>query len=46
MTDAVARLTAALADRYALERALGQGGIATELAKDIKDAQARGYLGP
>ena len=28
MTDALARLTAALADRYAIERELGQGGMA------------------
>jgi len=29
MPDAVERLTAALSDRYRLERELGQGGMAT-----------------
>ena len=37
MTDAFERLQAALADRYALERELGQGGMATVyLAEDLK----------
>ncbi len=37
MTDVLARLTAALADRYALQREIGQGGMATVyLAHDIK----------
>jgi hypothetical protein len=29
MMDALSRLTAALADRYRIERELGQGGMAT-----------------
>ena len=37
MADASARLAAALADRYAIERELGQGGMATVyLAQDLK----------
>ena len=37
MTDAIARLTRALADRYLIERELGQGGMATVyLAQDVK----------
>ena len=37
MTDGAARLTSALADRYRLERELGQGGMATVyLALDLK----------
>src|SRR5712691_7989805 len=37
MTDAVARLTTALAGRYAIERELGAGGMATVyLARDLK----------
>ncbi len=37
MTDAIDRLTTALADRYLLERELGQGGMATVyLAQDLK----------
>ncbi len=36
MTDALGRLTAALADRYRIERELGQGGMATVyLAHDL-----------
>jgi TolB-like protein len=37
VTDALDRLKAALADRYAIERELGQGGMATVyLARDLK----------
>jgi serine/threonine-protein kinase len=37
MTDSVARLTSALAGRYAIERELGQGGMATVyLAHDVR----------
>jgi serine/threonine-protein kinase len=37
MTDALARLASALADRYRIERELGQGGMATVyLAQDLK----------
>ena len=37
MTDQLARLQDALADRYAIERELGQGGMATVyLARDLK----------
>src|SRR5512134_1537046 len=37
MTDPSLRLTAALADRYRIERELGQGGMATVyLAQDLK----------
>ena len=37
MSDTVERLKAALADRYAIERAIGAGGMATVyLAHDLK----------
>jgi serine/threonine-protein kinase len=37
VTDALRRLTTALADRYRIERELGQGGMATVyLAYDVK----------
>ncbi len=37
MTNPFARLTAALADRYRIERELGRGGMATlYLAHDLK----------
>jgi serine/threonine-protein kinase len=37
MTDQLSRLTAALADRYSIERVLGAGGMATVyLAHDVK----------
>jgi len=37
VTDTLSRLTAALADRYRIERELGQGGMATVyLAQDLK----------
>lgn len=37
MTEILSRLTAALADRYVIERELGQGGMATVyLAEDLK----------
>ena len=37
MTDAFERLKAALADRYAIEREIGAGGMATVyLAEDLK----------
>ena len=38
MSDAASRLNAALEGRYAIERELGEGGMATGyLAADIKD---------
>ncbi len=37
MSDAIARLNAALEGRYAIERELGEGGMATGyLAEDLK----------
>lgn len=41
MDDPVARLTAALKDRYAIERQAGAGGMATVyLARDLKHGRA------
>ncbi len=38
MSDPVVRLNAALEDRYAIERELGEGGMATVyLADDLRD---------
>jgi serine/threonine protein kinase len=43
MTEPVSRLQGALADRYRIERELGQGGMATvSLAEDLK--HQRSYL--
>src|SRR5499426_2466544 len=40
MSDPLTRLTAALSDRYRIERTLGQGGMATVyLAHDLKHAR-------
>ena len=37
MSDPITRLNAALVGRYAIERELGEGGVATVyLAKDLK----------
>ncbi len=37
MSDALGRLTTAVSDRYAIERELGAGGIATvHLAHDVR----------
>ena len=56
MSDPVARLNAALEGRYAIERELGEGGMATVyLAKDLKhngfyparaDTSEKAHLGP
>ncbi len=41
MDDTPARLTAALADRYVIERELGAGGMATVyLAEDLKQKRS------
>ena len=48
MSDPVARLNAALEGRYAIERELGEGGMATvNLADDLKhhSSQAAGIFG-
>ena len=45
MSDPVARLNAALEGRYAIERELGEGGMATVyLAEDIKHNRKMPYL--
>ncbi len=42
MTDAVSRLNAALQGRYAIERELGEGGMATVYLADDLEAEAGG----
>jgi hypothetical protein len=43
MTDAIPRLSAALTDRYRLERELVQGGIAAVyLAEDVRRTRRHG----
>ena len=45
MSDAVTRLNAALEGRYAIERELGEGGMATVyLAEDLKHCTGSGFL--
>ncbi len=47
MNDAVARLNAALEGRYAIERELGEGGMATVyLADDLKHERKVALLTP
>ena len=47
LSDMPARLSAALADRYVLERELGRGGMATVyLARDLRHGRARRAQGP
>ena len=47
MPDPVTRLNAALEGRYAIERELGQGGMATVyLADDVKHSQQGRPQGP
>jgi serine/threonine-protein kinase len=41
MSADLARLTAALADRYRIERELGQGGMATVYLARTSDTSAR-----
>jgi serine/threonine-protein kinase len=47
VTDPAARLSAALADRYRIERELGQGGMATVyLAADLRHDRKVALLRP
>ena len=47
MSDPVARLNAALEGRYAIERELGEGGMATVyVAADLKAQPQRAPQGP
>ena len=46
MTDAVTRLNAALEGRYAIERELGEGGMAVVyLAQDLKHNRSVALIG-
>ena len=46
MSDALPRLTVAMADRYRIERELGQGGMATVyLAHDLRHEREVAPLG-
>lgn len=41
MSDELARLTTALADRYRIEREIGRGGMATSSSPRISSTTAR-----